>query len=186
MVDSDSISDLLVDFDDSWPLYNELTKSLEILVPELLSRHDIPVHSIEARTKEREKFEEKINVPESRYAALGDITDISGVRIITYFLNDVDRASEIIKNEFEIDWENSVDKGAQLAPDRFGYLSRHYVAKLPESRLRLTEYKQFGDCKFEVQIRTILQHAWAEIEHDLGSQGDSTKVFQSCGSLGAC
>jgi hypothetical protein len=61
-----------------------------------------------------------------------------------------------------------VDKRTTLDPDRFGYLSLHYVVSLNEGRLALPEYRNFDNVKFEIQIRSILQHAWAEIEHDLG------------------
>lgn len=52
--------------------------------------------------------------------------------------------------------------------DRFGYLSLHYIVSLSEDRTNLTEYKEFQNIKFEIQIRSMLQHTWAEIEHDLG------------------
>jgi putative GTP pyrophosphokinase len=74
----------------------------------------------------------------------------------------------MVECEFVIDWENSVDKGELLSPDRFGYLSVHYVASLSPSRLALPEYKQYGSIKAEIQVRSILQHAWAEIERGLG------------------
>jgi putative GTP pyrophosphokinase len=65
-----------------------------------------------------------------------------------------------------------VDKRTTLDPDRFGYLSLHYVVRLGEGRLSLPEYKEFGEVRFEIQIRSILQHAWAEIEHDLGYKSE--------------
>ncbi len=40
------------------------------------------------------------------------------------------------------------------------------VAEIKDDRIILPEYQKFKDKKFEIQIRTILQHAWAEIEHD--------------------
>ncbi|TMR94372.1 GTP pyrophosphokinase [Nonomuraea basaltis] len=61
-----------------------------------------------------------------------------------------------------------MDKRKALDPDRFGYLSLHYVASLDTRRAELAEYKRFANNGFEIQIRSILQHAWAEIEHDLG------------------
>ena len=79
--------------------------------------------------------------------------------------------AKLIEKEFDVDKERSVDKRELLDPDRFGYLSLHYVVKLPAARLRLTEYKRFKDCCAEIQVRSILQHAWAEIEHDLGYKG---------------
>ena len=97
-----------------------------------------------------------------------DITDICGIRLITFFEDEVDAVGAVIKREFTIDQRNSTDKRSLLDPDRFGYLSLHFVASLSSERLQLTEYRRFGGIKLEIQIRSILQHAWAEIEHDLG------------------
>ncbi len=55
-----------------------------------------------------------------------------------------------------------------LDTTEFGYLSVHFVASLSDQRLALSEYGRFKDYTAEIQIRSILQHAWAEIEHDLG------------------
>lgn len=88
--------------------------------------------------------------------------------MITYFEDDVDVAARLIEAEFQVDNRNSVDKRAALDPDRFGYLSLHYVATLSVNRQSLAEYRRFPALKAEIQVRSILQHAWAEIEHDLG------------------
>ena len=100
------------------------------------------------------------------------ITDLVGLRIITYFEDDIDKIAEIFKTEFDIDFPNSVDKRL-VESDKFGYRSLHYVASLSEERAKLTEYKKYKGLKFEVQIRSILQHSWAEIEHDLGYKGEN-------------
>ena len=50
-----------------------------------------------------------------------EVTDLVGLRIITYYREDVTRVGEILKKEFQIDATNSVDKAAALDPDRFGY-----------------------------------------------------------------
>lgn len=57
--------------------------------------------------------------------------------------------------------------------DKFGYRSLHYVLTLKGNRSKLTEYKKFKNIKVEIQIRTILQHSWAEIEHDIGYKGET-------------
>jgi len=75
-------------------------------------------------------------------------------------------------NEFTIDWDNWEDKSNMLDPDRFGYLSVHYIATLSPERIALMDYKKFSSCQFEIQVRSILQHAWAEIEHDLGYKSE--------------
>lgn len=64
---------------------------------------------------------------------MSDIKDISGIRIITFFPDDVDAVAKLIQKEFAIDYSQSVDKRILLDPDRFGYLSLHYVAKLTPS-----------------------------------------------------
>jgi putative GTP pyrophosphokinase len=79
----------------------------------------------------------------------------------------------LIRKEFQIDLENSIDKRQQTA-NEFGYRSLHLVSQIDESRLKLTEYKKYSEIKFEIQIRSILQHAWAEIEHDLGYKSKSS------------
>jgi len=60
------------------------------------------------------------------------------------------------------------DKGRELIEqERFGYQSIHYLVRLNAERARLAEYERFADAVAEIQVRTILQHAWAEIEHDI-------------------
>jgi len=56
----------------------------------------------------------------------------------------------------------------------FGYISLHYIIKLNAARKQLPEYERFKEWKAEIQIRTILQHAWADIEHDLGYKSKDT------------
>jgi putative GTP pyrophosphokinase len=80
----------------------------------------------------------------------------------------VDHVCTLLENEFAIDHANSIDKRLFDKADRFGYSSVHYVVKMNEARSNLTEYKQFSNLKFEIQVRTILQHTWASIEHKLG------------------
>ena len=90
-----------------------------------------------------------------------------GARLITYFADEVEHLASLVETEFEIDRVNSVDKRQTQEPDRFGYLSVHYIAELKDTRTSLPEYRRFKGVKFEVQVRSILQHTWAEIEHDL-------------------
>jgi hypothetical protein len=90
------------------------------------------------------------------------------VRVITHFADEVDKIGTLIEREFVIDPDKSVDKRKLLDPDRFGYLSLHYICSLSSDRIKLAENRRFRELTFEIQIRSILQHAWAEIEHDLG------------------
>ncbi|HSS33653.1 MAG TPA: hypothetical protein VLL27_10265 [Solirubrobacterales bacterium] len=143
----------------------------ERLVRALLETREVRPHSVTHRIKTGESVERKLGGTDSKANSLDEIHDLLGLRIITFFPDEVDVVAEVIKDEFEIDTANSVDKRAVLDPDRFGYLSLHYVASLSDSRAALTENAKFQGRKFEIQIRSILQHAWAEIEHDLGYHG---------------
>lgn len=158
---------LVAEFTASRSAYEAFSRSVAGLAERLLSVNGIAVHSITQRCKAVDSFTRKVEKKNS-YEELSDITDLAGVRVITLFSEDVDVVAKLIEREFKIDTSNSIDKRASLDPDRFGYLSLHYVASLNDSRSSLQEYSGFGGLKVEIQIRSILQHTWAEIEHDIG------------------
>lgn len=162
---------LTEDYKKNIEIYESCKSKTEGLIRELISQNGINYHKIEARIKDPNKLNEKIDRKNGKYSTLAEITDIVGIRIITYFEDEVDKIASIIESEFQIDKENSIDK-RQIEADRFGYKSLHFVAALNDQRKRLTEYKRFKDIKIEIQIRSILQHAWAEIEHDIGYKGE--------------
>jgi putative GTP pyrophosphokinase len=126
------------------------------------------VHDVRSRLKARDSFDAKIRRSPGKYSDLSAVTDLVGLRIITYFAADVDRVASILEEEFEIDRLRSVDKRARTDPTQFGYSSLHYIISLPERRTSLSEYRGWRGLLAEVQVRSLLQHAWAEIEHDLG------------------
>ena len=148
--------------------YVQLTKKISGLIESLIHESDIQVHSVTARTKDVKKYQEKVNKEDKNYNKFNDVTDLSGIRIICYYIDQVDEIANLMKKNFTIDKKRSIDKKETLDPDQFGYLSLHYIAKLSKKRYDLPEYKRFKGKYFEIQIRTIFQHAWAEIEHDLG------------------
>jgi len=148
--------------------YESYTKKIEALIKTLIDESEIQVHSITPRTKEVESVSRKISSKIETYNKVSDITDLSGVRICCYFSSQLDKVAALIKENFIIIPELSIDKRKTIDPDRFGYLSLHYVVKLSVERANLPEYKKYKDLLCEIQVRTILQHAWAEIEHDLG------------------
>ena len=73
-------------------------------------------------------------------------------------------AAEIVRREFDLDEKNTIDK-RQGDPERLGYQSLHYICQYSKKRLELFEYEKFSEIKFEVQISSLLQHAWAELQH---------------------
>jgi putative GTP pyrophosphokinase len=99
-----------------------------------------------------------------------EITDLIGLRVVCPFLEDMKEAERIIKDNYEV--AEIEHKGAGYSFKEFGYESTHFLVKIPPSIL-----KDRGDCRCqiaEVQVRTILQDAWAEVEHELVYKAEFT------------
>ncbi|HLO04053.1 MAG TPA: RelA/SpoT domain-containing protein [Symbiobacteriaceae bacterium] len=161
---------LVREFESEQPVYYAFGRKLVELLQEALG--EIHLHSIYFRVKDLERLNEKIVRHGKHYETLMDVTDLLGIRVVTYFADDIDRVVEVIDEEFAVDQSRSVDKRSTTEADRFGYISVHKVVQLSEARTQLAEYKRFEGLFAEIQIRSILQHAWAEIEHDLGYLAD--------------
>lgn len=146
-------------------LYQALARKVESTVREILDLNKINYHNISSRAKKIESYRKKAS-KEKYKEPRSEIMDMAGIRIITYTDSDARKVSEIVKEAFEIYPEFSVNKSEELGVDKVGYRGIHYVASLGEDRLKLPENVPFKGCVFEIQIRSILQHAWAEFEHD--------------------
>ncbi|ADV67583.1 GTP pyrophosphokinase [Deinococcus maricopensis] len=131
-----------------------------------LRQAGLNIHHVTGRLKRPDSLLDKLRRKPGRYRTLADVTDIVGVRVITYFERDVWQVSRLLESTFDVDWDHSADKSKLLDPDRFGYMGVHYVLRF--GARGETMLGPMSGAHFEVQIRSILQHAWAEIEHDLG------------------
>lgn len=155
------------------PDYADLAKSVEDILHSSLHAAGIEVTSIQSRAKEIESFGRKAALPlptnseAPKYTdPIAQITDLAAARAIVYFLSSVQAADEVINDQFDV--LEKVDKSAHLDSEaELGYRSVHYIVQLNDARLELPEYARFRSLRAEVQVRTILQHAWAEIEHDI-------------------
>lgn len=147
------------------PLYENLAKKVADLIKEILDKNNIEYHSITYRAKEIDSLLKKAK--DKQYKdPINEIQDYAGIRVITFVKSEVIKACDLIKPEFTIDEKNSSDKSKELGEDKVGYRSVHYIASFDENRLNLTEYSRFKNMNCEIQIRTILEHAWADISHD--------------------
>lgn len=165
-------ANIMAQYDKHLSKYKRFADEVEHQLRSILEEEGIVCNAITSRVKERDSLDRKIDIKMDKYNDLSEITDIAGIRVITYYDNDVDRVAKIVEREFCVDKENSIDKREALDPEKFGYCSVHYVATMNETRLQLSEYRSYAGMKCEIQIRTVLQHAWAEIEHDLGYKNE--------------
>lgn len=136
-------------------------------VQRLLAEAGLNIHHVTSRVKKPDSLADKLRRKPGRHHTLEDLTDLVGVRVITYFESDVNIVSQLVEGAYEVDWNNSVDKSKMRDPDRFGYMGVHYVVR-PLAGTPEFEGLKVRAVPLEIQIRSILQHAWAEIEHDLG------------------
>ena len=148
---------ILEEYREAMPVFEKMQAEVTQLLRDALTRSGLIVTAVETRIKTEESLAGKLALKGAKYACLSDITDILGARIITFYTDDVDRIASMAEQLFEIDWENSVDKRKLHELDSFGYNSLHYICRLPGYPYR-----------FELQLRTTLQHAWASINHDTG------------------
>ena len=101
---------------------------------------------------------------------LTDITDLIGVRVITYVHDDVAAVADLLADELAV--LDDRDMGLETArAGRFGYASRHLLVAVDASRTVPAAYESLRRRSASVQIRTVLQHAWAAFEHDLRYKG---------------
>lgn len=120
-----------------------------------------------------------------------DINDKLGFRFVTHFKSELNLIKEFIKKNFII--ENFESKAEKLKFDQLGYLSDHYEVKINTSIPYFKEYKRFEDIIFEIQVRTICQHAWADVEHALSykqemdlDENTKRKIFRLTSLLEIC
>ncbi len=148
---------ILEEYREHLPQFEQVKNQVLSLLKEVFEEAGLIVASIEGRVKTEGSLAGKLELKGSKYASLGDITDIVGVRVITFYIDDVDKVASAVDRLFEIDWENSVDKRKAHEIDSFGYMSLHYICRTKGFPYR-----------FEIQMRTVLQHAWANMNHDTG------------------
>ena len=160
----------------------ELTRAVyESLLTSLLIDNDgFSNPKIESRIKTRSscigKFERrKINDKEVGEVTVeklrSEITDLIGIRIICAYEDEIPNITKIIENKFEIiKNENKTDRLKK--DEKFGYKSVHLDVRLSAERLKLEEYKKVSIFPVEIQIRTIIQHAWSSLDHRIIYKND--------------
>lgn len=158
---------IIKEYYDNQDVYRGMKHDIEDILMRIVKTNHFRISNMAIRIKNEEALKKKITY-KNKYQHINEITDVVACRVITLFENDVDRLYECIKQNFEIVEYN--DKRKKNYDDRidFGYNSLHLLVKFNDERCQFIEYRDYKDIVFELQIRTILQHSWAEIEHGLG------------------
>lgn len=159
---------IIEEYRDNEVVFDKMREIIDTTLRKCLSSNHIAVTAIESRIKTEESLAGKLLLKGYKYNSLSDLTDIVGARVITFYTEDVDKISALIESKFSIDWKNSVDKRKMHQLDSFGYMSLHYICRIPESIYHDEQMPMLNELRFEIQMRTALQHVWANMYHDIG------------------
>ena len=162
------VFEIVSEYQDRYPLNKEFSEKLKPLFTDLLIAHNISFLQIETRVKSLPSFLDQVyRVLSAGREFSYHCTDLIGVRLITYYMEDVYQIAKLIDQKFKVHSQNLEYDSFNRSPDQFGYSSIHFkVSLLPEARYSI-DVDSFMDLVFEVQIRTVAQHAWATIDHKL-------------------
>jgi ppGpp synthetase/RelA/SpoT-type nucleotidyltranferase len=146
--------------------YEKASEQATNLIQEILLNSPAMIHAVTSRCKGSvslsiKLFEKKYKNPEQ------EMTDLVAARVITYYKDHVPIVESALRDELEIDPTKSVDKKQDLKVREFGYTSVHLIAKTKGSWASSPKYSALHNRWFEIQVRSILEHSWAEIEHEV-------------------
>jgi len=159
------------DYEKRYPQLRELSERLEANVKGLL--RGVPhIDRIYFRAKEPRKFVQKCakGAGSAYEHPLSEIEDQVAGRVLVFFLDDIEAAVSLLRRHFTT--VESVRKTPEKH-DAFGYESFHCVFTIPP-QVKPADWHLVSDppVTFEMQVRTLFQHAWAEPQHGLGYKGD--------------
>lgn len=158
--------------------YGAFAAEIERILRFNLGAQAVVFQSVSHRTKTLESFTEKCLRPakddEQRFKyhdPVQQITDVAGVRVVTYLSDGVTQVERVLRKALRTGGpEARVGANDPAVP---GYRGVHYLVEMSPERLALPEFTHYRGLRAEVQIQTVLQHAWAEIQHDILYKGDT-------------
>jgi ppGpp synthetase/RelA/SpoT-type nucleotidyltranferase len=154
------------------PALVEATEGFLELLTSVLDDAGINYLSVTGRTKSVVSFAatamREVDGEPAYADPLEEITDQIGLRVITYLGDDVRAAVDLLSDQFDV--LDDRDLGQETAErGHWGYASRHLLitpTSTPEP-----PHENLAGLRASVQVRTVLQHAWAEFEHDIRYKG---------------
>lgn len=150
-----------------------IAEALELQLRSYLSE-ELHIDRISARAKSIDRFLDKagkvVGGVKKYSDPLNQIQDQIGARIITFYVSDIQPISAVIEKYYRL------AESKTIVPDsewEFGYFGKHYIALLPRELIDTSVDESLIPDFFELQIKTLFQHAWSEANHDLGYKSGS-------------
>ncbi|QXR08960.1 hypothetical protein EVX74_011655 [Acinetobacter lwoffii] len=156
-------------YDNNIDPYKGLAEIIAVTLKNSLISQKISFVDVPYRHKTKKSFLKKIEDKLSKkdYSPTS-MTDLAGIRVITLIEADVQKVCDLISSMFNVHTADSVNKSENLGEEKVGYRSVHFVCDVGNARANMPEFSSYKGLCFEIQVRTALEHAWAEIEHDRG------------------
>ncbi|GAA4767615.1 MULTISPECIES: GTP pyrophosphokinase [Microbacterium] len=152
------VKEALRAYDRALPAYRLLCEALERELPIHLRQWGVSYVRVEARVKKRYSYELKVRSDPTR-----PVLDMIGVRVMAFFRRDLPQIEKMARRLLDVAEDSYIDKGELLGPESFGYRSVQFVGRTRGDGA----FPDFdAGIPVEVQIRTMLEHVWAEVEHD--------------------
>ncbi|MEM9591988.1 MAG: hypothetical protein AAF967_11700 [Pseudomonadota bacterium] len=136
------------------------------LISEITDPTGIMLYGISARAKTPASLRGKLRRKNYEHPEK-DITDLVGIRIVTFYHDDIDAIVRHLRRRLDINKKDSIDKRSQLGLREFGYRSVQLVARPNPKDVQAFDFQVLQGRWFEIQVRSVLEHAWAEIEHKI-------------------
>ena len=105
-----------------------------------------------------------------------NLSDKAGLRIICRYSNEITQITNIIKKQFDV--LNEDNKISHLDYNQMGYKSYHLDVKLRENNTPHDIYLKLGNLVAEIQVRTLCENVWAEVDHDIGYKPKSDVQYE--------
>lgn len=165
---------LIQEIVNSWhndePIYNKIGSCVSKVIKSHISEYEI-LPEISFRTKELLSIVKKIKKKQcEKEYSYDSLKDKLGIRIICTFESELKIVDKLLKEYFII--ENAEYKKENLDFNKLDYQSNHYDVKIKSELIDFKSIKKYDNYVFEVQVRTLNQHAWANAAHKLSYKQD--------------
>jgi putative GTP pyrophosphokinase len=163
MSDVDDIEAARAAYAQVQPSYQRLAQEIRHILETKLADVGVAPVSITNRAKAIESFAAKIT-RKNYTTPLSEMTDLAGVRVVCAYESELTKIAGVIEANFDV--RERIDKARDLGVDRMGYNGKAFVVTLG-TRYAGGRYENITSLICEIQVRTILQDAWAIIDHQL-------------------
>jgi putative GTP pyrophosphokinase len=161
--------DLAAEYRLAVPRYDLLLAEVLFSIETAVKRESLTPHLVTGRVKTLESYLDKVQRKEPE--APSEIRDLVGVRIVCLLLSDLPKMRNLIETVFDV--VGMDDKVESADPTVFGYMSVHYICRLRDN-FTGDRYDTIKDMYFEIQCRTIVMDAWANVSHYLAYKGNAS------------